>query len=203
MAAPTTALTVIKRIPYRGDANEEFSNTYLLTGTTPVDSSAWRTLFDALVAEEKKLYRSTITVVRGYGYNTVPTTGVAAVWSVDLTVSPNSPVAGTFALPGDTGGGDSAWWIRWGLDRFTEKGKRVYLRKYFHPAITPDGAGAGDALLGGLVTAGAAFGAKMDDGSFAAGRKITDKLGTITVGHAVGPWSTTRTLKRRGKRPPT
>lgn len=201
MAAPTTGLTVIKRFPYRGDSNEEYSNHYWLTGTTPADSAAWRTLFDALVTAEKTVYNNSVQVIRGYGYDSV-SDDATAIWSVDLTVSPNTPVAGTLAESGIVAtAGDAAVWVRWGLDRFNSKGKRIYLRKYFHPAELA--AGAPDLVPTVQKTALAALGAKLDDGSFTAGRKITDKLGTATVGHAAATYLTTRTLKRRGKRPPT
>ena len=179
---------------------EEFSNKYFLTGTTPADSTAWRTLFDAMVAQERTCYPSTCSVVGGYGYASADPTAVA-VWSVDLTVAPNSPQAGTMNPAGGTRlPGDAAVWVRWGLNRFNTKGKRVFLRKYFHPAYGD--ATTVDNIFANQSAALLAFGAKLDDGSFTGGRVITDHLGTGTVGHAVGPYVTTRTLKRRGKRPP-
>jgi hypothetical protein len=201
MAAPSTVLTLIKRFTYRGNTAEEWSNTYALTGATPTDSAAWRTLFDALVAEEKKLYPNTSSVVGGYGYDRIPQNGDHAIWSVDMTVSPNSPVPGTLAAAGDPMSGDQASWVRWGLDRYNSNGKRVYLRKYFHGAFKATG--SADGLHASYVTALGAFGAKLDDGSFASSRKICDKDSMVPIGHAVSPFVTTRTLKRRGKRPPT
>lgn len=203
MAAPTTGLVIIKRFTYRGNANEEYSNKYLLTGSTPANSTAWRTLFDAVVAEEKKLYKSNVQVIAGYGYDS-PLDTAHAVWSVDLTVTPNSPVNGTYAGGGIMAPGDSAVWVRWGLDRLNSKGKRVYLRKYFHPApidTVQNSGNGGDAIMAAWITAAAAFGAFMDGSAGALGRTITDRLGTATVGHAVSSFVTTRTLKRRGKRP--
>lgn len=202
MAAPQVGLTVIKRMQYRADAGEEYSNHYWLTGSTPSDSAAWRTLFDALVVEEKKVHNSATQTVGGYGYDST-SDDRTAVWSVDLTISPNTPVNGTFAPGGGDmrAPGDAAVWVRWGLDRFAN-GKRIYLRKYFHPAYFDTSAGA-DYVAPDLVTALTAFGAKMHDGTFAGSRLITDTRGTAVVGHAVSPYVTTRTLKRRGKRPPT
>lgn len=201
MAAPTTYLTVIKRMPYRGDANEEWSNSYALSGSTPADSAAWRTLFDALVVEEKKVYLPEVEVIGGYGYDGIPTTGDHALWTVDLRVSPNSPVAGTFSGAGARLSGDQAAWVRWGLDRYAN-GKRVYLRKYFHGGMSA-GSTNTDLLLTGYATALTAFGAKMRDGSFSGARTLVDKLGNVPIGHGVSPYITTRTLKRRGKRPGT
>lgn len=204
MAAPTCVLTVNKRFTYRGVNNERYSNTYMFTGGTPADSAAWRVLFDALVLLEKTLYDGATEIVGGYGYNKVPVKGDHAIYSLDLTVPPNTVVPGTFTLGSNIKGpGDSAMWVRWGLDKFNPKGKRVYLRKYFHPAIfltsAPDVCGAT------WVTAANAFGLKLRDGTFAPGgtaRTVTDKDGTALVGHAASAYTTTRTLKRRGKRTP-
>lgn len=201
MAAPTTVLTVIKKFTYRG-VFEEWSNTYAFTGSTPADSSAWRVLFDALVAEEKKLYTSSSMVVAGYGYDGIPTTGDHAIWSVDMSVSPNSVVPGTLALGSDyKWAGDQAAWIRWGLDRYNTNGKRVYLRKYFHGGTVSTS--NSDNISTTTDTAYAAFGTKMMDGTFATSRKICDKDGAVPIGTGHSSFITTRTLKRRGKRPPT
>lgn len=201
VAAPTTVLVIVKRFNYRGDANEEWSNRYMLTGATPADSTAWRALFDALVAEEKKLYAASTAVIKGYAYNKVPVKGDSAVWNVDMRVAPNAVVPGTFVgSPYTPGPGDTAGWVRWGLDRFVN-GKRVYLRKYFHPAYL-DTSGF-DALATTWKTAATAFGGKMRDGTFLDARTVTDRLGSAVVGAGVSSYPTTRTLKRRGKRPPT
>jgi hypothetical protein len=201
MAAPTTYLTVIKRMSYRGDPSEEWSNSYALTGSTPVDSAAWRTLFDALVLQEKTCYTSDVTVVAGYGYAGIPGSGDHSIWNVDMTLAPNTPVPGTLTGTGAKMAGDQAGWLRWGLDRFTAKGKRVYLRKYFHGGYTSSG--TYDDMHTGTRNAYLAFGLKLEDGSFAAGRKICDKDGNVPIGHAASTYITVRTLKRRGKRPPT
>lgn len=198
MAAPTTVLTLIKRMSWRGN-NEDWSNTYMFSGSTPADSTAWRALFDALVTQEKTLYTAAVSVVHGYGYDGPPGPGDSAVWSVDLTVTPNTPVAGTGSFAGTKMPGDNAAWVRWGLDRMNSKGKRVYLRKYFHGVYADNS--LTDNVAPQQVTALTAFGGKLRDGSFTAGRVITDRLGTAVVGAAVSPYVTTRTLKRRGKRP--
>lgn len=201
MAAPTTVLTIIKRFTYRGNNTEEWSNTYALSGATPTDSAAWRTLFDALVAEEKKLYHSTSQVVGGYGYDKIPAKGDHAIYAIDLTVAPNSPVNGTLPDAGNPSfSGDQAAWVRWGLDRFSSTGKRVYLRKYFHDGDR--GTASPDVIATAYKTALNAFGTKMLDGSFAGGRHITDKNSATPIGSGASSYVTTRTLKRRGKRPP-
>ena len=198
--ASLACLTVIKKFTYR-DAPEEYSNEYFLTGSIPADAAAWRTLFDALVTQEKTLYPSTVTVVRGYGHDS-DDPHAAAVWSVDLTVSPNTPVAGTLALGrGIQMPGDDAVWARWKTSRLNSKGKAIYLRKYFHPAVSA-GTTNKDAVLQAQVDALNAFGAKLSDGSFTDARTIRSRAHSETItGHGSSIYITTRTLKRRGKRP--
>lgn len=209
--AAQTGLTIVKRFTYRGDTTEEYSNTYWLTGTVPANAAAWRTLFDALVAIEKTVYPSTHSVVRGYGYDDneghrssdPDGTDVApAVWSVDMTSSPNTPVAGTqgmgSAVPGP---GDAACWVRWKTSRLTTKGKPIYLRKYFHGVAISSSTG-GDALTALQITNLNALGTTLRDGSFAEGRHVTAAGETDTlVSSSASSFATTRTLKRRGKRP--
>jgi hypothetical protein len=199
MAAPTCVIVVVKKFTYRGNANEKWSNRYALTGPTPADATAWRTLFDALVAQEKTIYSSAVSVVGGYGYNKWPVKGDHAIWNVDLTVAPNTPVPGTYVTGGVTpAGGDAAIWCRWKLDRLTQKGKPIYLRKYFHDVYS----NAVDQINTSQKTALTNFAGKMRDGTFLDGRVVTDSLGTAVIGAGVASWVTTRTLKRRPKRPP-
>jgi len=199
--AAQTGLTVVKRFPYRGDTTEEFSNTYHFTGSVPSDATAWRALFDALVTQEKTIYSSVTHVYRGYGYDD-DADDATAVWSVDLSVSPETPVAGTLSVGTDIKApGDSAVWCRWKTSRTNSNGKPIYLRKYFHDARI-NGATGGDTVLAAQVTALAAFATKLEDGTFIDGRKITARGHTdtiVSIGNSA--YITTRTLKRRGKRP--
>ena len=200
MAAPVCVLTSIKSFQYRGVA-EEYSNTYMFDGSTPADATAWRALFDALNLAEKYCLDDHVSIVKAYGYNKVPVKGDSSVWSVDLRVSPNTPVVGQYtASPGIPGAGDTAVWIRWGLDKLNTDGKRVYLRKYYHPGIA-EAATVRDTVATNLKTAMSTFATKMHDGTFIDGRKIVGPDGTAVIGHGVSSYITTRTLKRRGKRP--
>lgn|SRR5262245_33841114 len=200
MAAPTTVITIVKDFTYRDTAGEEWSNTYMLTGATPADSTAWRALFDEIVASEKSCYESTCRVTRGYGYDKVPEKGDHAIWSVDLRPS-STTVAGTLATTGaNRMSGDQAGWLRWSLNRFNSKGKRIYLRKYFHGGNLNT---ASADTLGTNTKANYGFhGVKMMDGTLTAGRKICDPLGNVPIANVAATYVTTRTLKRRSKRPP-
>lgn len=194
-------LTVIKRFTYRGNANEEYSNTYHFTGAVPADAAAWRTLFDALVTQEKTVYPASVQVCAGYGYDS-DAEDATAVWSVDLDVSPNTPVPGTGSWGSQQNmPGDDAVWARWKTSRLNTKGKPIYLRKYFHPAVTST-SGPQDNVITGQTTALVAFAAKLRDGTFVDARTITARAHTDTIiGHGASTYVTTRTLKRRGKRP--
>jgi hypothetical protein len=62
--------------------------------------------------------------------------------------------------------------------------------------------GVGDTILASQKTALLALGAKLQDGSFTEARTITAQAHDDTiVSHAASSYITTRTLKRRGKRP--
>lgn len=210
--AQQVGMTTIKRITYRGDTNERYSNNYWFTGSTPVDSAAWRALFDALILVEKACYPNSCSVVGGYGYddNTghrpedpTGTPVSPAVWSVDLTVTPNTPVVGTCVRGTNLDGpGDDAVWVRWKTSRKTSPGgKAIYLRKYFHPALVPV-SGSTDLATVEQKNGLTALGAKLWDGSFIDSRRITTPGKTDTIiGSGTCTYITTRTLKRRGKRP--
>ena len=96
--------------------------------------------------------------------------------------------------------GDTAAWVRWATGSLNSNGKAIYLRKYFHDvyyevATTPD------TIADGQKTAYNTFGTAM----------LTPITGSISMagpdGEAPpGPrdrstYITTRTLKRRGRRP--
>jgi hypothetical protein len=204
-------LTVVKRFTYRGDASEEFSNTYWLTGDIPADATEWRALFDAMVTQEKTCYNNGVNVIRGYGYadNTGHRSGdtgtvAASVWTVDLTVSPETPVAGTITLGAgeSVAPGDAAAWARWKTSRLTDPGgKPIYLRKYFH-GINMQAAPNQDQIKATQKTNLAAFAEKLRDGTFIDARTVTAAGSTDTItATGASTYVTTRTLKRRGKRP--
>lgn len=196
--AAVVGLTIVKKFTYRGNATEEFSNQYWLSGAVPADPAGWLALFNALVAQEKTVYSSRVSVIAGYGYDS-DADNAHAVYVNDLAAT---PVAGTLV----TGGvpslpGDSAVLLSWKTSRLNTRGKPIYLRKYFHDAYS----GAStvyDTILGAQSAALAAFGTKLMDGSFLDARKLRSRLHDETLlSRIVDPYITTRTLKRRGKRP--
>jgi hypothetical protein len=199
--AALTGLTLIKRFTYRGVSTEEFANQYHFTGTVPADATAWRALFDAMVTAEKPVYPSSVTVVRGYGYAT-DNPDDPNVWTVDLTVSPETPVAGTCTTTSSSlAPGDAAVWVRWKTSRLNSRGKPIYLRKYFHPALFIT-AGVSDTIQPTQKTNLNTLGTKLFDASFIDGRTIRSMSHAETiVSRQACDFITTRTLKRRGRRP--
>jgi len=194
-----TGITIVTLFPYRGSTTEEFSNTYFLTGTTPADAAAWHTLAVALATEQAKCLPGNCNTKRFYGYDSDADDRVA-VWSEDL--SPGG-VAGSLATTTQPRApGDCAMWVRWQTSRLTSKGKKIYLRKYLHGVVLESPTSVGDTVYSAQKTALDNFGTKMMDGTLAGGRKITGAGHTDTItATKSSTYVTTRTLKRRGKRP--
>jgi hypothetical protein len=189
---------IVKSFTYRG-STEEYSNVYHFDGTQPADSSAWSTVLTAIRDAEKSCLPSGVTWVDGYGYNagsweTKPQTADAHVhWTTSNVGSLST--SGAQVMPGD-----DAVWVRWDTGDTNSKGKPIYLRKYFHPAVVSSA--SVDNVLAGQATALATYGGKMVDGTTIAGGLVLCRPnGHHGSNPVVGTYVTTRTLKRRGKRP--
>ena len=197
LVADVASIVSVKSFTYR-DAPEEWSNRYHFTGDSPADLAGWTTLAQALAALEKATFDSSCHVVRAYGYLSDTTDAVAVV---DFTVSPLTPVAGTLSLSGEKCAGDAAGTIRWLTPDRTSKGKPIYLRKYLHAvqANTTDA----DAVAAAQLTAYGTFGTALLTSWGSTSATLCDKNGVVPTAPHASPWVTTRTLKRRGKRPPS
>lgn len=190
----TPSITINKRITYRG-LPEITSNTYHFSGTTPTNDDEWHTLAKAIWAVEGKLAMPNVKFVGYLGYQA----GNNHAVSIKNYLEDGTPL-----LPGtsDTSGdgeqmpGDCAVWVRWTTPERTSRGKRIYLRKYFHEVPFSN-----DAPSNQWVANAQVYGAKMIDGTLPGGFKICGPQGAPASNPFVSPWVTTRTLKRRGKRP--
>jgi hypothetical protein len=206
MAKSACGLVLVKKFTYRGDPEEEWSNKYWLTGADPGNSTAWKELADALIGSETACYISDSKVVRAYGYNDpgdeVPGhTPPASVWSYDYELA-TEEVFGK--LPADPAGqvfaGDQAATLAWRVDRRSTKGKPIFLRKYFHSGHVQ--LANPDKVAVNTKAEYENFGTFLSSGAGVLGRHITDALNTDIVLAVIGSeFVTTRTLKRRGKRP--
>lgn len=188
------AVTIVKDMPYR-NAKEEWSNTYTLDGTTPSSDTEWKTLYDAIIASEKGCYGPDTRVIRAYGYVSGQD---HAQHSYDYLGS-NQVVQGAWQRGSYAKwAGDQACWLRMRVGT-TPAGKPRYIRKYFH-----DGGGSTsqpDYIAAELKTAYVTHGTKMVSGTLPGGMVWIGPDGTVGTQPAASSWVTTRTLKRRGRRP--
>lgn len=192
----TDSITLVKRFTYR-DKEEEWSNTYHFDATTPTTDAEWRALAIALHASEKQCYTSDHVLVRAYGYVAGQET---SVYQGDFTIGEGALAAGTLTV-GGTGtkfAGDQAYWLR-GRIGVSSTGKKVYVRKYFHGGVslTADP----DEMPVQVTNAANAHAATLLGGTLPGGFVWQGPQGQTVVEPLCGRYVTTRTLKRRGKRP--
>lgn len=192
----TPSITLVKRFTYRGQP-EEFSNTYHFTGTTPATDAAWKALGQAIFAGEGNLYRTSVKLAKIYGYNAG---NEQSVYQQDYIgngeTEPQGLItntAGTILLPGD-----SAGWLRAKIG-VSSKGKKVYIRKYYHGVFVPDT--GGDQLAVGWKQNAENLGTLLLGGTLPGGFKWCGPQGQTATNPVASTFATTRTLKRRGKRP--
>lgn len=189
---PMPKLTLVKQFTYRGQP-EEWSNSYYFSGGVPPDADSWKLWADAVWNQERELLDDTVKIHAAYGY--LPGAEVSHFQHAYYDV-PASQTTGTLTGSPDNPG-DVAMWVRWSLPNRNSKGRPVYLRKYFHGVV---GTG-GDALGSTLVQRANAYATTMKDGSLPGGLRICGAQGAVAGAHKISPWFTTRSLKRRGKRP--
>jgi hypothetical protein len=189
-------LTLVKEFTYRGKP-EEWSNTYHFTGVIPGTDAEWRALAVAVMNSEKTCYASTSKLVTAYGYTGAV---VASVYQGDFRVGSDALIPGTLAALSSDNimAGDQAGWLR-GHIGVSISGKKVYVRKYFHGGYTTGG--APDSLTQATKDAYTAHGQILKGGTLPGPSTwcAPDSGGIGLTG--VSQFVTTRTLKRRGKRP--
>jgi hypothetical protein len=196
--AAVTSLILTKRFTYRGDDTEEFSNRYYLRSAPPGDDASWLVLATDLANAEKAVFHPGIHIVHAYGYND-DAENAHAVFDHDFAGS-GAGIAGTYTTNGVLGSGDQAAVVSWHTDEKNARGKWIYLRKYFHgPDLSPTDH---DSLEASYVSALVTFAAALspNEGALHGGIRSRTAAPAIT-GRGALPYVTTRTLKRRGKRP--
>lgn len=197
--AAVTGITLVKKFSYRGDATEEYSNTYHFDVPVPSNSTTWKIVVDALATAEALCLPTGHTIVQAYGYGTDVVTD-PSVFGWNYVANGDTKV-GVVAPPGDGQklAGDQAVFL-WGqLDHKNTKGRYVYLRKYLHGgyALAADP----DKISATYHTPLQAFVDKLVAGTITECGHWRARTGTWPViAHGVGPYVTTRTLERRGKK---
>lgn len=197
---PCCRLVLIKSFVYRAEADEEFSSGYTFAPiNTPSTDAQWESFALALRGYERPIYPSSVKWHRAYGYTSnEPQTAHAFVidWEASADVQ-----TGTF-VPAATdviGAGDQAALVQWRNTVKSVKGKPIYHRKYCHdPFIS---AGGGNAIA---TDYSAALQTYANQIAVYLGGPYSTKYPTgHVIQGTVSPFVTTRTLKRRGKRPLT
>jgi len=188
----TPSITIIKSFYYRGH-DEEYSNKYHFTGTTPANATAWLALADAIIAAEKLTLDAQTSWTRAYGYEAG---NENSVWQYAWP----TPVTGTASLTGTRSPGDVAATMRWWTGQTNSNGKKIYCRKYFHAVAHQT---LPDLLDAAQKTKFETFGAKLIDGTLPGSFKYCGPQGATLQAPVCNQYLTTRTLKRRGKRRPT
>jgi hypothetical protein len=192
----TDSITLVKRFTYR-DLPEEWSNTYHLDGVTPVNDAEWRALAIAIHNSEKQCYTADHVLVAAYGYEAGNET---SVYQGDFTVGSSALAPGTLTVVANSTrmAGDQAAWIRARVG-LSSTGKKVYVRKYFHGGTVQTG--DPDETQTNWRDNAAAHAAAMLAGGLPGGMKWVGPQGATPIEPQVSRYVTTRTLKRRGKRP--
>lgn len=124
--ADTPSIKIIKQFGYRGSLRN-FSNRYHFLGGEPADFSHWTALADAIIAQEKTIYASTVTIVNAIGYNA----------DSDVPIfSAAESTAGTLTPAGSDKefASDCAALVRFTTDQRTDKNHPIYLFNYYHGA---------------------------------------------------------------------
>lgn len=192
-----TRVTVIKRMPYRASTDEEFSNTYELKDPPPQTPQEWSALTDSLIAHEEPIYPAFVHFLRVYGYNTSDPKA-HHVYAHDYEQA-GQIHTGTYVPSANenVGAGDQASVVEWRTDQVGQKGKPIILKKFHHTPYI-NAAGSSDEL-------GTQYKAQLDIYASSmqgvwGGPFTINHPGNIISASAL-PYVTTRTLKRRGKRP--
>lgn len=192
----TPSITLVKRMTYRG-ADEEFSNTYHFAGSTPATDAAWRTLADAIWDSERTIMHEGVVLVQVYGYVAGNESSVA---QLDYRTGAGALPPGTLPRPDGTAkmAGDQAATGRAKVG-LSVKGKKIYIRKYWHGGLIATS--NTDNIAPGMLTAIDAHLSLMLAGGLPGDAEWCAPQGAAGIEPFTSPFVTTRTLKRRGKRP--
>lgn len=191
-------VTMIWSFQYRGNV-EEWSQQYHFTGDVPSDHAAWIVVVDDLQNILKDCMTDRVTFERAYCYANTDDDSVTSVDASELTHG----LVGTLATSGvPMAPGDAAVWMRWKTSRVNTHGHAIYLRKYFHSVILSGEADdAQDSVASTQASHLATSAGQIRDG-LAGWPGLAGPSGDETfLSTGVSSFVTTRTLKRRGRRP--
>ena len=110
-----------------------FSNRYHFNGGVPADNTHWNTLFDAIVAAEKTIFESYVTIVKATAFAAGSELPIH-----DKTYSQNGTgsFSGSVPVPGDC-----AALVRYSTTARSAKNHPIYLFNYYHGATLTESNG--------------------------------------------------------------
>lgn len=194
--APTPSIVIVQAFTYRLQY-EEWSNRYHFNGTVPSTNAEWKTMADALITKLQPCFSAATSFVRAYGY---VASQVSSVWTNDYSPIPANVKKGTSNFVGNPLPGDVAATTRWETGALNSRGKKIYLRKYWHD-VRGD-VSIPDKLTPTQLTAFQTLAQQLVAGTALGGTQVLAGPNGVTAGTPeTNVYLTTRTLKRRGRRP--
>jgi hypothetical protein len=125
------SIVIVKSMTYRG-TTREFSNRYHFEGALPTDPSAWTAFSDLIVAAEKAIYDTTITIVRSVGYDSGSASSTNPHGDAVFTKVYSQAGTGDFSSDGRRSPGDAASIVRYSTPARSARNHPVYLFNYYH-----------------------------------------------------------------------
>lgn len=194
------SITIVKYMRYRDVLEEAWENTYHFDGDAPTTDSRWLAFANAIRTAEKACFSNLITYWKAIGHEAG---NPVAVWFYDW-IQEGSTVTGSASALTTPQAGDGAAWIRWSTTQLNTRGKPIYLRSYYH-GVGSNGTTAAEldkvlaAQKSAMQTYGDLWVTGISDGTVTHHR--AGPRGALAQVASVGDYLTTRTLRRRGKRP--
>lgn len=192
----TPSVIIVKEFQYRGEP-EEWSNRYHFIGFTPGSTADWQETIRVFIDAEQSITGSEVKFVRAYGYSAGSD---HANYVVDFT-TPGPPETGSMVIntPTSRFAGDQAAVVRWSTGLFNSRGKQIYCWKYIHGGVLHDT--EPDRLDPSYITALQNYAQLVAITGLPGGMHYSHPQGQALTNPYVDQYVTTRTLKRRGKRP--
>jgi hypothetical protein len=125
------SIVIIKQMTYRG-STRRFSNRYHFEGALPSDAAAWGAFADAIVASEKTVYDSTISIVEAIGNDAGSASSSNPHGDAVFTKTYSLAGTGDFSSDARRSPGDCVGLIRYSTPARTSRNHPVYLFNYYH-----------------------------------------------------------------------